>query len=103
MDLAWNLYFQYFLWLVGFLADVLNFHRVNDGKVTLALHPFCPSVFLTNLAHSLSIVLSSKRIVFLTHIDPRLAAFFCSGDKHRIQQVRFDLLKLNYWLIYIFV
>ena len=68
-------------------SDVLNFQRLSDGKVALTMLPFCPMEFLTNMAHSLSIVLGSKKIEFLTHVDPRLAAFFCEGDKHRIQQV----------------
>ena len=68
-------------------VDVLNFHRLNDGKVALTMQPFCPMEFLTHMANSLSIVLGSKNLEFLTHVDPRLASFFCSGDKHRIQQV----------------
>ena len=84
-DILFNIFmFVYTL----FPTDVLNFQRLSDNKVALTMLPFCPMEFLTNMAHSLSIVLGSKKLEFLTHVDPRLAAFFCEGDKHRIQQVK---------------
>jgi signal transduction histidine kinase/CheY-like chemotaxis protein len=75
--------------LLGLLDGILDFSKVEAGKMELECSPFSLDTLLRNLA----VVLSSnakKDIEVLFDIDPELPAVV-SGDVHRLRQILINL------------
>jgi two-component system sensor histidine kinase/response regulator len=76
--------------LLGILNDILDFSRVEAGKLTLDPHPFSIDQLLRELAVILSANVGDKEIEILYRIDPALPDWVV-GDALRLQQVLINL------------
>ena len=76
--------------LLGILNDILDFSRVEVGKLTLDPHPFNMDQLLGDIAVILSASIGSKNVEVLFEIDPALPKWL-KGDALRLQQVLINL------------
>ena len=76
--------------LLGLLNDVLDFSKVEAGKMSLEPRPFCFEPLLRELGVILSANRGSKPLRLLYDIDPDLPACLL-GDALRLQQVLINL------------
>jgi PAS domain S-box-containing protein len=76
--------------LLGLLNDVLDFSKVEAGKLALDPHPFRLDKLWRDLAVILSANVGSKNIEVLFRIDPALPAMVV-GDALRLQQILLNL------------
>ena len=76
--------------LLGVINDVLDFSKVEAGKMELDLHRFELSEFMRELAVILSANVGSKDIEVLFRLDPRLPPALV-GDATRLRQVLLNL------------
>jgi PAS domain S-box-containing protein len=76
--------------LLGVINDVLDFSKVEAGKMELDLHRFELSDFMRELAVILSANVGSKDIEVLFRLDPRLPPALV-GDATRLRQVLLNL------------
>ena len=76
--------------LLGLLNDVLDFSKVEAGKMSLEPRPFCFEPLLRELGVILSANRGSKPLRLLYDIDPDLPACLL-GDAMRLQQVLINL------------
>jgi PAS domain S-box-containing protein len=76
--------------LLGVINDVLDFSKVEAGKMELDPHPFELSDFMRELAVILSANVGHKDIEVLFRLDPRLPAALV-GDATRLRQVLLNL------------
>ena len=76
--------------LLGVINDVLDFSKVEAGKMELDLHRFELSEFMRELAVILSANVGSKDIEVLFRLDPRLPSALV-GDATRLRQVLLNL------------
>ncbi|WP_457424531.1 response regulator [Roseateles sp. P5_E7] len=76
--------------LLAVINDVLDFSKVEAGKMELDPHPFELSDFMRELAVILSANVGHKDIEVLFRLDPRLPAALV-GDTTRLRQVLLNL------------
>ncbi|MBV7536607.1 response regulator [Duganella sp. sic0402] len=76
--------------LLGLLNDVLDFSKVEAGKLALDPHPFRLDKLWRDLAVILSANVGSKNIEVLFRVDPALPAMVV-GDALRLQQILLNL------------
>jgi PAS domain S-box-containing protein len=76
--------------LLGLLNEILDFSKVEAGKMTLDPQPFHIDQLLRDLSVILSASLGSKRLEVLFDIDPELPRHLV-GDAMRLQQVLTNL------------
>ncbi|MYM84471.1 response regulator [Duganella sp. FT50W] len=76
--------------LLGLLNDVLDFSKVEAGKLALDPHPFRMDKLWRDLAVILSANIGDKQIEVLFRIDPALPALVV-GDALRLQQILLNL------------
>jgi PAS domain S-box-containing protein len=76
--------------LLGLLNDVLDFSKVEAGKLALDPHPFRLDKLWRDLAVILSANVGDKNIEVLFRIDPALPALVV-GDALRLQQILLNL------------
>jgi PAS domain S-box-containing protein len=76
--------------LLGLLNDVLDFSKVEAGKLALDPHPFRLDKLWRDLAVILSANVGSKNIEVLFRIDPALPDLVV-GDALRLQQILLNL------------
>ncbi|MEO6281433.1 response regulator [Roseateles sp.] len=76
--------------LLAVINDVLDFSKVEAGKMELDPHPFELSDFMRELAVILSANVGHKDIEVLFRLDPRLPAALV-GDATRLRQVLLNL------------
>jgi two-component system sensor histidine kinase/response regulator len=76
--------------LLGLLNEILDFSKVEAGKMTLESEPFRIEKLLRNLSTILSSNVGSKNIEVLFDIDATLPAVV-RGDAMRLQQVLINL------------
>ena len=76
--------------LLGLINDVLDFSKIDAGKMTLELQPFEMDQLLQNLSVILSSNLGKKPVDVLYDIDPTTPQFFV-GDALRLQQVLINI------------
>ncbi|MRX08832.1 response regulator [Pseudoduganella sp. FT25W] len=76
--------------LLGLLNDVLDFSKVEAGKLALDPHPFRLDKLWRDLAVILSANVGDKNIEVLFRIDPALPAMVV-GDALRLQQILLNL------------
>ncbi len=76
--------------LLAILNDILDFSRVEAGKMALDPHPFSLDKLLREVAVILSAQLRGKDIDLLYQVDPALPDWLV-GDPMRLQQVLINL------------
>src|SRR5471032_154004 len=76
--------------LLGLLNDVLDFSKVEAGKLALDPHPFRLDKLWRDLAVILSANIGDKQVEVLFRIDPALPALVV-GDALRLQQILLNL------------
>jgi PAS domain S-box-containing protein len=76
--------------LLAVINDVLDFSKVEAGKMELDPHPFELSDFMRELAVILSANVGSKDVEMLFRLDPRLPPALV-GDATRLRQVLLNL------------
>jgi PAS domain S-box-containing protein len=76
--------------LLSILNDILDFSRVEAGKLTLDPHPFNVDRLLRDVSVILSANLGSKELEVLFEIDPAMPRWIV-GDALRLQQVLINL------------
>ncbi|MES2163298.1 MAG: PAS domain S-box protein [Pseudomonadota bacterium] len=76
--------------LLGILNDILDFSRVEAGKLTLDPHPFSNDQLLREISVILAANLADKDIEISYQIDPALPDWII-GDAMRLQQVLINL------------
>jgi PAS domain S-box-containing protein len=76
--------------LLGILNDILDFSRVEAGKLELDPHPFAIDKMLRNIAFILSTNVGEKDVEIVFEIDPAVPDSVI-GDDLRLQQVLINL------------
>ncbi len=76
--------------LLGLLNDILDYSKIEAGKLQLDLHPFEPETLLRDLAVVLSGNLGDKDVEVLFDLDPALPGSLL-GDALRLQQILINL------------
>jgi PAS domain S-box-containing protein len=76
--------------LLGILNDILDFSRVEAGKMTLDPQPFSLDKLLRDVAVILAANVGERDVEVLYEIDPALPAW-AVGDSMRLQQVLINL------------
>ncbi|ERE04293.1 PAS domain S-box protein [Pseudogulbenkiania ferrooxidans] len=76
--------------LLGILNDILDFSRVEVGKLTLAPHPFSVDKLLRDVGVIMSANVGDKDVEVLFDIDPELPDWI-SADALRLQQILINL------------
>ncbi len=76
--------------LLGILNDILDFSRVEAGKLTLDPQPFNIDQLLREVGVILSVNVGEKKIDILYELDPALPDWVV-GDAMRLQQVLINL------------
>jgi PAS domain S-box-containing protein len=76
--------------LLQLLNDVLDYSKIEAGKLKLDPHPFDPDAMLRELAVILGGNLGVKPVEIVFDLDPRLPAMLV-GDRLRLQQILINL------------
>jgi PAS domain S-box-containing protein len=76
--------------LLGLLNDILDYSKIDAGKMELDRHPFELETLMRDLAVVLSSNLGDKNVELLFEIDPALPRVLV-GDQMRLQQVLINL------------
>ncbi|GGP18809.1 response regulator [Silvimonas iriomotensis] len=76
--------------LLGLLNDVLDFSKIDAGKLQLDPHPFEVESLLRDLATVLSGNIGAKNVELLYEVDARLPRVLV-GDRLRLQQILINL------------
>ncbi|AXE34234.1 response regulator [Chromobacterium phragmitis] len=76
--------------LLGILNDILDFSRVEAGKLTLAPHPFSVDKLLRDVGVIMSANVGEKDVEVLFDIDPELPDWI-TADSLRLQQILINL------------
>jgi len=77
--------------LLGILNDILDFSRIEAGKLNIDPQPFFPGALLDNLHSLFAQMAASKGLALRIEMDEALAAAYV-GDELRIRQVLTNLL-----------
>ena len=77
--------------LLGLLNDLLDFSKIDAGKMELELLPFSFERLLRDLSNMVPTMVGDKPVEVLFDIDPTLPDAF-RGDAFRLQQVLLNLL-----------
>ena len=77
--------------LLSLLNDILDFSRMEAGRITLANEPFDPASLLDSVTQIFSMACAEKRLELSTSLDPR-STFRLIGDEARIRQVLFNIV-----------
>lgn len=76
--------------LLSLLNDILDYSKMDAGKLILDSHPFSVEELMSDLAIVLSANLGHKNVELLFDIDPQLPSHLL-GDRLRLQQVLINL------------
>ncbi len=76
--------------LLNLLNDILDYSKIEAGKLQLDSHPFEPETMMENLCVVLSGNQGTKDVEVLFDLDPELPAVLV-GDGFRLQQVLINL------------
>lgn len=76
--------------LLGLLNDILDYSKVEAGKLALDLHPFSLDRLLRDLSVILSAYVGGKPVEVLFEVDPALPKWLV-GDSLRLQQILLNL------------
>ena len=76
--------------LLGIINDILDYSKVEAGKLVLETVPFRMDEVLRNLSMIISVALQNKPVEMVFNIDPQLPTVL-HGDGPRLQQVLLNL------------
>ncbi len=76
--------------LLGLLNDILDFSRIEAGKLELESAPFRPDQLMRELSVILSALIGNKDVEILFEVDPALPAQLL-GDAARLRQILLNL------------
>ena len=76
--------------LLALINDLLDYAKIDAGRMDLDEAPFCPKLLLQNVAELLSPRASEKGIEIAAYIDERIPARLL-GDEARLRQVLINL------------
>ncbi|WP_374575913.1 ATP-binding protein [Phenylobacterium sp.] len=77
--------------LEGLLNDVLDFAKIEEGRLTLEAAPFDLTAALTSVLHLFAAKAEDKGLRFVTEIDPETSGRFV-GDSLRVRQIVANLV-----------
>ncbi|MCL2854674.1 MAG: response regulator [Defluviitaleaceae bacterium] len=77
--------------LLGIINDLLDFSKIESGKMELSPHEYCLADMIANVAHMHTVYLGSKGIKFTINVDKDLPSVLI-GDTLRIEQIIINLL-----------
>jgi two-component system sensor histidine kinase RpfC len=77
--------------LLALINDVLDFSKIDAGKIKFENQAFDLHELVTNVSSTLEPLAKEKRISLIVHISPEVP-FNLIGDHHRIQQVLTNLV-----------
>lgn len=77
--------------LLGIINDVLDYSKIEAGRLDLDVHPFALSDTLDQIRDLFSAAVREKGLALLVEIDPSVPAL-CSGDSLRVAQVLTNLV-----------
>ena len=77
--------------LLSLLNDVLDYSKIEAGKMDLDLRPFDLRAWFRDLADAMAPQASSKGLSFRAAVDPDVPAFV-RGDPARLRQILFNFL-----------
>jgi CheY-like chemotaxis protein len=78
-------------WLLGILDDILNFSKLEAGKVELEQHPFELAAVITFLNTVATPLLADKDVKLIFEVAPLVSSTFI-GDSLRLGQVLLNLI-----------
>ena len=76
--------------LLGIINDVLDFSKIDAGRLTIERVDFELETVLRDVATAVELRASDKGLEFLTSIDPLLPHYLC-GDPLRLRQILLNL------------
>jgi len=76
--------------LMGLINDILNFSKIEAGKLVLESIPFQMNEVLNNLSNMVSIKAQAKGLEILFDIDPKMPVYLI-GDPLRLGQILLNL------------
>lgn len=77
--------------LLGLIDDMLDFSRLEDGKMTLLNENYETATLIGNVAHPNYEDIGGKELEFYLHVDENLPVIL-KGDSHRVGQIMINLL-----------
>lgn len=78
--------------LMSTVNDILDFNKIDDGKIKLEEHLFRPAELLNNVYGAFKAQARDKQINFEYRIDPELKKMQVTGDQMRLTQILFNLV-----------
>lgn len=78
--------------LMSTVNDILDFNKIDDGKIKLEEHIFQPAELLNNVYGAFKAQARDKEIKFEYKIDPDLEKMRVNGDQMRLTQILFNLV-----------
>ncbi|MBF0160125.1 MAG: PocR ligand-binding domain-containing protein [Magnetococcales bacterium] len=77
--------------LMGIVNDILDFSRIESGRLTLSQDPFSPGKIVEETARLMRMVAEEKGLILSEQVVPDLPATIL-GDEGRVRQVLINLL-----------
>lgn len=77
--------------LLSIINDVLDFSKIESGKMVITLERYYISSVLTDIIHMISVRLLEKDVELFVHIDPKIPSELM-GDQVRVRQILINLL-----------
>ncbi|MBF0459927.1 MAG: response regulator [Magnetococcales bacterium] len=77
--------------MLGVISDVLDFSRIDAGRISMEMSPFSPRQVVEDTAHLMQVVAEQKGLTMTEWVDADLPAAIL-GDENRIRQVLINLL-----------
>jgi signal transduction histidine kinase/CheY-like chemotaxis protein len=77
--------------LLRVINDVLDFSRLESGRIEIEVRPYEPAAVTSEVADLLGATAQAKRLRLAVEVDPRVRAWF-QGDSGRVRQVLLNLV-----------
>ncbi|MCL2235438.1 MAG: PAS domain S-box protein [Defluviitaleaceae bacterium] len=77
--------------LLGIINDLLDFSKIESGKMELSNHEYCVETLIASVAHMHTVYIGSKGIKFIINVDENLPTNLI-GDSLRVEQIAINLL-----------
>ncbi|MEO5363179.1 MAG: transporter substrate-binding domain-containing protein [Magnetococcus sp. DMHC-8] len=77
--------------MLGVINDVLDFSRIEAGRISVEMHPFSPRQVVEETTHLMEVVAEKKGLVMTDQVAADIPDAV-SGDEARVRQVLINLL-----------